>query len=135
MQKMRLKKDKNIKWWIGTVSFLMLFIGIGIFSYMKMDFLFHGVQISAKIDKGGTSPLVEVSGNAKNAKVLTLNGREIFIDKDGSFTESIALLPGFSVLTIDAKDKFGNSNEKKMQVVYQESTGSVAVGNTIINTN
>lgn len=100
-----------------------------------MDFLFRGVKISALIDKSDISPLVKVIGNAKNATYISLNGREIFIDKEGNFSENVALLPGLSVITLSAEDKFGHMDEKKLEVMYQETTGVVAIGNTIINTN
>jgi hypothetical protein len=102
---------------------------------MKMDFIFRGVKITASINKSEVSPLVKVLGKAKNATYISLNGREIFIDKDGNFTENIALLPGLSVITLSAEDKFGHVDEKKLEVMYQESTGVVAIGNTIINMN
>lgn len=127
-------KDKNIKWLLGRVSFLVFFVLIGIFAYSKMDFLLHGVDVSASINQSDNTRIVEVKGNAKNANHLTLNGREIFIDKDGSFSEPLALLPGLSVVTINAEDKFGKTKEKKFEVIYEENTG-VAIANEIINTN
>lgn len=132
---MRIIKNKNIKWWVGVVSFTVLFLAIGVFSYSKMDFLWKGVQITASIDRNDTSALIQIKGNAKNATYLSLNGREIFIDKDGTFSEPMALLPGLSVVTIDAQDKFGNGSEKKFEVMYQKNTGAVALGDVIINTN
>lgn len=128
-------KNKSIKWWISVGSCSLLFVLIGIFTYMKMDFIWRGVKITASVDKSEVSRLVKISGKAKNATYISLNGREIFIDKEGNFSENIALLPGLSVVTISAEDKFGHFDEKKLQVMYQESTGSVAIGNTIINTN
>lgn len=100
-----------------------------------MGFLWRGVQIAASIDRTDTSPLIQIKGNAKNATYLSLNGREIFIDKDGSFTEQVSLLSGLSVVTIDAQDKFGKVSEKKFEVMYQKNTGAVALGDVIINTN
>lgn len=123
---MRGIKNKNIKWWIGLTSCSLLFVFIGVFAYMKMSFILKGVQIEAKIEKVEDSSLSIVSGKAPNAMHISLNGREIFIDKDGSFKESIALIPGFSVVTIDAQDKFGNSQEKKFQLVYKKGAPSVA---------
>lgn len=122
-------KNKNIKWWIGTISCMLLFLVIGIFAYMKMSFLLKGVQIEAKIEHDGNSTLATIRGKAKNATFISLNGREIYIDKDGSFSEPIALIPGFSVITIDTQDKFGKSKEKKFQLVYKESAGTVAFKN------
>lgn len=128
-------KNKSIKWWLGVGSCALLFMLIGIFTYMKMDFLFRGVKITASINKSEVSPLVKVLGKAKNATYISLNGREIFIDKDGNFSENMALLPGLSIITLSAEDKFGHTDEKKLEVMYQQNTGVVAIGNTIINTN
>lgn len=128
-------KKKNIKWWISIGLCTVLFLAIGIFSYLKMGFLWKGVQISASIDRTDTSPLIQIKGSAKNAVYLSLNGREIFIDKEGKFNESVALLPGLGVVTIDAQDKFGKVAEKKFEVMYQKATGAVALGDVIINTN
>ncbi len=132
---MHIIKNKNIKWWLGAMSCLMLFVVIVGFAFMKMDFLLKGVQISASIDRNGNSSVILIKGNAKKAIYLTLNGREIFIDRDGDFTESVALLPGLSVVTLAAEDKFGKSSEKKFEVMYQESTGAVAWNVPIININ
>ena len=121
-------KNKNIKWWIGTVLCLGLFVFIGAFAYTKMNFLLKGVQIMATMDKSGSSHIAKINGNAKNATHISLNGREIFIDKDGSFSEPIALLDGYSMLTLYAKDKFGNTAEKKFEVVYKKDN-QVAIKN------
>jgi hypothetical protein len=127
-------KDKNIKWWLGKVSFMVFFVVIGIFAYTKMDFLLYGIDVKASINQNENSRIVEIKGNAKNANHISLNGREIFIDKDGSFSEPLALLPGLSIVTINAEDKFGKTKEKKFEVIYEENTG-VAIANEIINTN
>ena len=119
-------KNKNIKWWLGLISGTLLFSVIAVFAYMKMSFLFNGVQLEAKIERSDNSPVAVVKGKAQNATYISLNGREINIDKDGSFSEPVALIPGLSVITIDTQDKFGKDKEKKFQVVYNESAPSVA---------
>ena len=122
---MKTIKNKNIKWWLGLGSCTLLFVFIGVFGFMKMSFLWKGVQIIANMEKN-TATLTQVKGNAKNATYLSLNGREIFVDKEGNFSEQIALIPGLSVVTLEASDKFGKSAEKKFEVVYKENTGMVA---------
>lgn len=119
-------KRKNIKWWVGVMSFVILFSGIGFFAYTKMSFIVRGVQIKASLEQRGGTSIAEVKGNAKNAVYLTLNGREIYIEKDGTFSESIALLPGLGVIKIDARDKFGKVAEKKFEVVYQKDAEAIA---------
>lgn len=119
-------KGKNIKWWLGMGALVALFTFIGFFAYIKMSFLINGVQIEANVEHTGSSTLANIIGKAKNATYISLNGREIFIDKDGSFSEPVALIPGFSVITIKTHDKFGKNKEKKFQLVYKENEGTVA---------
>lgn len=120
-------KNKNIKWWVGFVSCLGLFLFIGFFSYTKMSFILHGVQIRASIEHNDNTSFAVVAGNADNAVHVSLNGREIYIDKDGGFREPIILIPGFSVITINATDKFGKNKEKKFELVYKEGAPLVAM--------
>lgn len=127
-------KNKNIKWWAGIISTTLLFFIIGIFSYEKMCFIFKGVEIEASFEKKNDSSLATISGNASKAVYLSLNGREIFIDKEGNFSESIAVLPGFSVVTLNARDKFGKTALKTFEVVTEKNAPAIAFKNNgIIN--
>ena len=115
-------KKKNVKWWLGSIACLMLFVAIGVFAYSK-------VQVSALINHtDANSPMVQIKGSAKNAVYVTLDGREIYLHEDGTFSEEVALLPGLGVMTIHAKDKFGHVSEKKFEVVYKD-TSEVAIVN------
>lgn len=127
-------KNKNMKWWVGVMSCVALFAVILVFSYEKMCFVFNGVKIEATLKQETDSPLATVSGTASKASFISLNGREIFIDKDGNFSEKISMLPGFSVITLDAKDKFGKTAEKQFEVVREKDARAVALNNSqIIN--
>lgn len=119
-------KNKNLKWWLGIISCLVLFLIIGIFSYEKMSFVWNGIKIQADIETRPDSSLVIVKGIAAKATQISLNGREIFINKNRDFSESIILLPGLSVITIHARDKFGKIDEKKFEIVREENTPAFA---------
>ncbi len=104
---------------IASVSVFFLFIiGFGLFG--SYDLIF-GVKIkNVNIVDGGkyTENTLNVTGNAKNAKNLTLNGREISINKEGDFSETIALLPGYNIITIKAEDKFGHVDEEDYKIIF-----------------
>lgn len=119
-------KNKNIKWWIGRLSCLTLFAIIIIFGYEKMSFIVNGVEIKATLEKKENSSLVVIKGTAEKATYITLNGREIFIDKNGNFSEIISILPGFSIITLNARDKFGKTAEKKFEIIREKSAEVVA---------
>lgn len=113
-------KKKSIKWWIGTGLFIFLFLSIGTYSYAKMRVVINGVKVRANIERTDSSSLAFIKGNARNAIYVSLNGREIFIDKNGEFKEPIALLSGLGVVTIQAQDKFGNVSQKEFEVMYKD---------------
>jgi len=109
------------------MSCVVLFVIIVVFGYEKMSFIFNGIKIEATLEQKDDSSLAVVSGNASKAVYITLNGREIFIDKEGNFSESIVILPGFSIVTLNARDKFGKTAEKKFQVVVKENAKAIAM--------
>jgi len=123
---MKFIKNKNIKWWVRIGSCTALFLVIMIFSYAKMNFVFRGVEIKATIEQKDDSSIATVKGTASKATYITLNGREIFIDKEGNFSESIAVLPGFSVVTLNARDKFGKTAMKKFEIVQEGNAPAIA---------
>lgn len=64
--------------------------------------------------------VVFVSGQAENATALYLNGRPIAVDENGAFTEGVVLENGYSVVAIDAHDRYGRSFHWEQPVVYLE---------------
>ncbi len=130
---MGLIKNRNINWWISIFLFTCLILIIGVFSYMKVDFLFRGVDIKATIVSTKNSSIIQIDGNAKNSVYLSLDGREIFIDKAGNFSENIGLLPGLSIISLKAKDRFGKISKKNFKIIFNKDTKTIMLGNKIIN--
>ena len=80
------------------------------------------VENSISKASGTTSDTIKLTGNAKNAINLTLNGREISIDQNGAFSETIALLLGYNIINIKVKDKFGHIDEKNYKLMRATQT-------------
>lgn len=102
-----------------TLIFLFFSL-ILIYAFFRSYDLVFGVKIkNINILNGETmtASVINISGNAKNAINLVLNGREIPIDKKGDFSEKIALLPGYNIINIEARDKFGNSDKKNFRLI------------------
>lgn len=98
----------------------VLFIFIASYAFFNARDLILGVKIKdVKLVQGADSDIniLKITGNAKNAKILTLNGREISIDQQGNFEETIVLLLGYNILTLKAEDKFGYKDEKDYQLI------------------
>ncbi|KKS05027.1 MAG: hypothetical protein UU82_C0002G0036 [Candidatus Nomurabacteria bacterium GW2011_GWC2_41_8] len=109
---------KKILQWIGLCLFFILIV---IYAFYRSEDLIFGVRIkNVNLADGATvaENIMKVTGNAKNAINLTLNGREISIDQQGDFNETIALLPGYNIINIKAQDKFGYIDEKNYKLMY-----------------
>ncbi len=104
----------------GLCVFFILIVTFGFFGAKN---LILGVKITnVNITDGATvtEPVLHITGNAKNAIHLLLNGREISIDQSGNFNETIALLPGYNVIDIRAQDKFNHVDDKNYKLIYKE---------------
>ncbi|OGI63380.1 hypothetical protein A2914_00045 [Candidatus Nomurabacteria bacterium RIFCSPLOWO2_01_FULL_41_21] len=111
----------NTKKFLKITAFSVFFIFIIVYGFFRSRDLIFGVKIRDVNIMDGTKiteSVNTITGNVKNAVNLILNGREISIDKEGNFKETIALLPGYNIVSIEAKDKFGKSDEKNYQLIY-----------------
>ena len=106
---------------IKILSLSILFLFIILYAFFRSKDLIFGVRIkNVNIINGSkvTNNIQNITGIAKNATKLTLNGREISIDQKGNFNETISLFPGYNVIEIKAQDKFGKDDEKIYKLMY-----------------
>lgn len=109
---------KKLLTYASSSIFVLIIV---VFAFYNSREIIFGIKIkNVNLVDGAsmTEEVITVTGNAKNAVLLTLNGREISIDQDKNFNETIALLPGYNVVDIVAKDKFGNVDQKHYQLIY-----------------
>ena len=118
--------NQDIKKIVKIAGFSVFFILIIIYAVFISKDLIFGIKITEVNLSDGlpaqsgavfTDNIVKLTGNARNAIKLTLNGREISIDQAGNFNETIALLPGYNIVTIKAQDKFGYEDEKNFRLI------------------
>lgn len=66
-----------------------------------------------------SDPYVEVRGHAKNISYLSLNGNQIFTDEEGAFIEKLLVPYGYTIMTLKARDRYGRTSAKTLELVYQ----------------
>ena len=106
----------------GSIITFSLFIVI--YAFFQSKYLIFGVKIkdiNIENQTSFTTNSFEIKGNAKHAVEVILNGREISIDKEGNFKESLALNEGYNIVTLKAKDKFGHQDEKNYNLTYEKN--------------
>src|SRR3989338_6768866 len=105
---------------LQIMGLFIFFILIIIYAFFRSHDLIFGVKIkNVNLTDGATinESIIKVTGNARNVIKLTLNGREISINQQGDFEETIALLAGYNIINIKAEDKFGYMDEKNYQII------------------
>ena len=119
MKMKRILSKKIVKISVLYVFFLLIIV----YAIFRSHDLIFGVKIkNVNIIDGVKveNSVLQVTGNAKNAINLTLNGREISINQEGGFNETIALLPGYNIINIKAQDKFEYIDEKNYKLILEK---------------
>jgi len=81
---------------------------------------------SPRNDSTVTESLLTVSGTAIRVSKISLDGRQIFTDKAGLFSEEILLAPGPNIIHLDIEDRFGKKKSKSLLVMYDAPEGAQA---------
>lgn len=61
---------------------------------------------------------IVIEGEARNIAYLTLNGRQIFTDRQGSFSEELVLENGYTIMTLRAADRYGRETKVEKTFVF-----------------
>ena len=107
---------------ITLISLIVL--GIAGYSLFQARNLINGPRVSISWPHDGatlTNESVAVKGVAKNIAYITLNDRQIFVDKEGNFDEELLLAPGYNRWKLEAKDKFGRIVSQKIELVFNKA--------------
>ena len=91
------------------------------FSY-QARFLIGGPQLTLveEPNVAQVSRTITLKGAAANITELYLNGRPIVTNESGQFEEMVVLENGYSVVRIDAVDRYGRTTHLERPFVYQE---------------
>lgn len=128
--------ERTPKLIIGVTIITVVAISLGVYIYLQSKEYIRGPVLTIEEPISGSrvlAPRVTVRGTAHSISYLTLNGRTIFTDEQGRFKEALLLPLGYSIITLEAKDRFGHSVEKRLELVYKPTEGTNDVQPTTNN--
>ncbi len=102
----------------------LIVIGVFAFAIENMRDLLFGSPLEVATASDGTTlteGFLPVVGKAKHARSVTVNGRDIQIDRDGNFSDAVLLSPGYNVVEVALLDQFGKEKVKTYHLVLDES--------------
>lgn len=109
---------KRIKW---AVIILIALVIIGYLIY-QLDFLIAPPRLIINYpaeDLMIERSTIEISGQSDISAKLTINGQQVYIDKDGNFLQELNLSPGVNTLKIEAVNRFGKKSEITRQIIVK----------------
>ncbi|QQG37947.1 MAG: hypothetical protein HYS26_00085 [Candidatus Kaiserbacteria bacterium] len=106
---------------ITLIAFFLLVVG---YAYFEGRGLLYGptIEIEGRAMQV-EDPFITIEGRAQRVLSLTMNGRAVPLTEAGDFSEPFVLAPGYNRILLEAKDRYGKSTERQIEIVY---TGSLA---------
>jgi hypothetical protein len=104
---------------------VIIILGIAGYALYQAKNLILGPQLIVESPLDGSTvgqAAVVIKGIAKNIAYISLNDRQIYVDKDGVFNEELLLAPGYNIWKVEAKDKFGRIVSKKIELIFNKSS-------------
>jgi hypothetical protein len=119
MKKLVSKLNEIPPRYVAIVIFFVLLAGYGLFQTKNL-ILGPNIAIASPANGAavGLNP-VEVKGQADRIAFISLNGEQIFTDKEGNFSQKLLLNHGYNIIKLEAQDKFGRTIEKVLNLVYE----------------
>lgn len=103
------------QWALSILGLLLV-----LYILFQARFLILGPQITIETPQDAqevVEPILTISGTAHNVAWLTLNGKQIFTDEEGLWSEKLLLSPGISIMTVSGRDRFGREKEERVRVI------------------
>lgn len=106
--------------------FLIIILVIIIFLYFSFQarLIVAGPRIILKEEPStkNYTRMVKLAGETSNITHLWLNGKQIFTDENGNFTEELILENSYTIATLQAKDRYGREVKLTKSFVYKPTT-------------
>ncbi len=99
---------------------VVLFILLTSYSIFQARALLTGPRVwitSPEDGRVASNHLVVIEGQSRNVAWISLNGHQIFTDKEGNWSEKLIVSKGTSIMTVEASDRFGRETKKSVRIV------------------
>lgn len=114
-------KHMTAKTLLRSGSLVLLVVVLLGYSLSRASDLLFGIHLNVLGIRDGqsvTSPTLEVSGEAKHAVGVTIDGHTVSVDTHGLWKDTVVLLPGYNSVTVTAADKFGRKVSNQFAIYY-----------------
>ncbi len=113
----------NLKKTLGMATVTILFVTVLGYTYSRTKDFLEGPVLNISEPNNGVSmasALISVQGTSKNLAFLNIDGRKIFTDKEGNWSEKLLLHPGLNIIETRATDRFGRETKQILRIMHTD---------------
>ena len=107
---------------IILVTFFVLLVG---YTFYEIRGLMWGpvIEIENRVLEV-SDRFIAIEGFARRIATLSMNGKIIPVTEEGAFSEGYVLTPGYNRVVLEARDRYGNSTERSIELVFTPEANS-----------
>lgn len=112
----------------GYIGLIIVVLIVGYALFVGRNYL-RGLSLSVTEPRNNASvhdPLLTVRGTAARVSHLFVNGAPVTPDQNGDWSYALLLPPGYSIIGVDATDRFNRSRHIERAVYYTPATTTTA---------
>ena len=105
---------------LSTAILIIFFAAVLGYAYFEARGILYGPRIF--IPQQHTvvhDPFITIRGTAERIVALHLNGSAVSVTEDGTFEEPYLLVPGYNRITLEAFDRYKNTDKKILEIIYK----------------
>ena len=107
------------------VGLIIFFVLILIYAYFESRAMLYGPKITISSEIVTIyEPYTLIRGQAENITELRINGTIVPVTEEGLFEESYVVSAGQNHVVLDARDKYGRTRQKTIEIIYIPSQDS-----------
>ena len=104
---------------ITKIALLIFFVILAGYGYYEARGMLFGPRIDVPTQMTEVhEQMIAIKGTATRIASLSMNGKAIPVTENGSFEEPYLLAVGYNRIVLDAKDKYGRSSRKVIEIAY-----------------
>lgn len=112
---------------LTRIVLIVFFVLVAGYAYFEARSMVFGPAITTSSDMQEVhDPFITIKGRADRITSLAMNGKTVRITEDGTFDEPYLLAPGYNRIVLVARDKYGRSRTRVIEIVYTPTASSTA---------
>ncbi|MBI4079661.1 hypothetical protein HY414_00325 [Candidatus Kaiserbacteria bacterium] len=110
---------------LTRIILIVFFVALAGYAYYEVQGLLSGpvIEVENRVMEVA-DPFIMIEGKADRIATLSMNGKTIPVTEDGAFSEGYVLSSGYNRIVLEARDRYGNTTEREIEIIYTPSTGS-----------